>query len=446
MKKNNLFLALLFLIFANLCRAQIGTITGKGMSICQDYSFTVCPPQVITPDSYGTEKYLCDNNNYHGYIAFVPQGSGWRVEILSWKFVASGTGATISGIDPAGNTITHTFAAGDILKPSAYTTISGVDYVTFQINGLPIGSGFTVKKTNFQIALTASAQLASFLLGTTSTGLQGSSTASGSHTWTVYRANACNVSPYTLLGTFNTQTFSIDSPGPCYYVIHKLVTSCGEICAAQFTCASACEEKVCNLMVPSGLSIRKEGLKDILTWIAVSGATSYAIEININDPACCDGEKLSSSPIIIQPIHTNSYALDFTSLGIDPDKVKCYSWRVIAYCPDGGKSMSGFQCSSESISGRSMGINVKKLENIQVNVYPNPAKGLISIEIINNNTDYSIDILDITGKRIKAFDKIKSSDNKSNIKWNTDSLSQGEYLIKITTSDNQVFFKKFIKE
>jgi hypothetical protein len=58
--------------------ACIGTLTGTGMSVCNQYSFNISPTQTITPLNYGSQNYFC-NNTTQPDVSFNIMGSVWRV-------------------------------------------------------------------------------------------------------------------------------------------------------------------------------------------------------------------------------------------------------------------------------------------------------------------------------------------------------------------------------
>lgn len=238
MKKLNLFLLVLLSAISVKTFAQIGTLTGTGMAVCNQYSFTICPGTVLTPLNYGSQNYACDMRT-HEDVSFVNQGPYWRVEIRSWNFVTSGCSANVAGLDTNNNPVSFTLNAGDVLTPPTYTTVGASIYVTFSINGTP--TGIMMNRANFQITLNAPSN-ASFWLTTTNGGLQGYSTVTGSHVWTVYSTPNGNAGPYTYIGTYYTASISINTGGPCYYVRHQITTEeCGESCCAQSICASDCD-------------------------------------------------------------------------------------------------------------------------------------------------------------------------------------------------------------
>ncbi len=75
-----------------------------------------------------------------------------------------------------------------------------------------------------------------------------------------------------------------------------------------------------------------------------------------------------------------------------------------------------------------------------ISIYPNPSKNYITIQNkANADGNFEYQIIDITGRII--------TNGKSvfNANINTESLSNGNYILKITIDSNEVAFKKFIK-
>lgn len=144
----------LFLCGLNPIKAQLGVLTGSGMATCAEYSFSICPNQTITPLNYMTEHFVCNGQSTIS-VAFVNQGNGWRVAEHSWRFVATGSSAIISGIGTNLLPTSLTFNQGLTLSPINYFTSGGNSYVTFQVNTTPFPTQITLNKTNFNISLTA---------------------------------------------------------------------------------------------------------------------------------------------------------------------------------------------------------------------------------------------------------------------------------------------------
>lgn len=144
MKKAYLFLLLFFKL--SLSFAQVGTLTGTGMSICNLYSFSVCPTQTITPLNYGSQGYACSNTTQPD-VSFNIQGSSWRVMKYNWFFSATVAGQ-VRGYDNTGALQSFTFAATNTITPLSY---SGT-YVQFAINGTSTGP--LMSQANFSISVT----------------------------------------------------------------------------------------------------------------------------------------------------------------------------------------------------------------------------------------------------------------------------------------------------
>jgi hypothetical protein len=65
--------------------ACLGTMTGTGMSVCNQFSFNITPSQPITPFNYGSQNYSC-NNTTQPDVSFNIMGGGWRVNKFGWFF------------------------------------------------------------------------------------------------------------------------------------------------------------------------------------------------------------------------------------------------------------------------------------------------------------------------------------------------------------------------
>lgn len=83
-----------------------------------------------------------------------------------------------------------------------------------------------------------------------------------------------------------------------------------------------------------------------------------------------------------------------------------------------------------------------KSENL-IYIYPNPVENFISIEMIDKNTVViNATILDMSGKKV-----IEVKFDGRNIKTiNTKNIQNGFYYLKLTDSNNNIFYRKFIKE
>jgi hypothetical protein len=79
-----------------------------------------------------------------------------------------------------------------------------------------------------------------------------------------------------------------------------------------------------------------------------------------------------------------------------------------------------------------------------VSVYPNPAKDVIRVNLEQSAGDYNVAIYDLLGRQVisNSFNNLNGS-NELEIPIN--SLSNGQYLIKLTNKDNS-YATKFIKQ
>lgn len=201
---------LIFLILSIKIKSQIGTLTGWGMSICNQYSFSICPGQIITPLNYGNLWFNCLAVSMPD-VSFTTMGSNWRVAKHNWTFVATGGNALVSGVNQFNATVTTTFAAGSVLSPATYSTVNGINYVTFAINNSTIP--LTVQEANFQIQLIGQSSLATTNSVSICAGQSAVLNASGAtnFTWSPLNisAQSVTVNPlsttiYTLTGNYGT--------------------------------------------------------------------------------------------------------------------------------------------------------------------------------------------------------------------------------------------------
>lgn len=81
--------------------------------------------------------------------------------------------------------------------------------------------------------------------------------------------------------------------------------------------------------------------------------------------------------------------------------------------------------------------------NNNVNVYPNPAKDILTIQLNNHFTPGLIKIFDLRGAVIKMLDYKKIQ--QGTIIINTGNLTNGTYLLYASDKSGNIFTKKFIK-
>ncbi len=125
--------------------ACLGTMTGTGMSVCNQFSFNITPSQTITPFNYGSQNYSC-NNTTQPDVSFNIMGGGWRVNKFGWFFSAT-TAGQVSGYNSLGVLQTFTFSPSNTITPLSY---SGT-FAQMAING--VATGPLLSQTNFSISL-----------------------------------------------------------------------------------------------------------------------------------------------------------------------------------------------------------------------------------------------------------------------------------------------------
>lgn len=91
--------------------------------------------------------------------------------------------------------------------------------------------------------------------------------------------------------------------------------------------------------------------------------------------------------------------------------------------------------------------NDSKGNNALLHVFPNPAKGAVSFDIeTGSETEFILMITDLSGKVVRIFDNMRTTNKKASIRWNTESLAKGAYMVKVQTADRQVIDKKLLVE
>jgi hypothetical protein len=149
--KTCLLLLVLFWLMPGATKAQTtGIMKGKGMSICQTFTFAATAGNPITPLNYGSQNYACTGATSDD-ISFNPQGTTWRVEKTTWQFTTTTTaGGTLTGKDGMGNTLSPVFLPmGQTLQPAGYVMVGTTPCVKLQLAGSFIG---TYDQTMFSIS------------------------------------------------------------------------------------------------------------------------------------------------------------------------------------------------------------------------------------------------------------------------------------------------------
>ena len=93
----------------------------------------------------------------------------------------------------------------------------------------------------------------------------------------------------------------------------------------------------------------------------------------------------------------------------------------------------------EITEGQTLSSEVYSLD--QITVFPNPADDYITVKSNHNLDDAIISMFDLNGRRVLNY-KNESDDGIINVSG----LSAGEYILRIITSDQDIYSKKIIKK
>lgn len=99
-------------------------------------------------------------------------------------------------------------------------------------------------------------------------------------------------------------------------------------------------------------------------------------------------------------------------------------------------------CFSACVSCALAGMNEYTTEISNVKMFPNPTINSSVVEFEKKDVDYSIAIMDLTGRTLKTYFSIRGE----SVTVNRDNLSSGIYLVNITDSDNARSSSKLIIE
>lgn len=379
MKKITTISIILFIALYPTVKAQTGTLTGWGMSVCQQFSFGICPGEIITPFNYGTQPWACNSNSMPD-VSFLNQGASWRVAQHNWDFVASGSAAEISGVDQSNTTISWTFSPGAVLSPSVYTMTNGFEYITFAINNSTIP--FTVRKDNFQIQLTATTTPISANSTTICAGQNSTLTASGatSYSW----------NPGNLTGTS--------------VVVNPLVTTVYSITATNGLCTFGKNQATVTVKPAPLVSIAGNTLvcRGKSVNLTASGAQSYSWSLGGTLPT-----------ITVSPLTTTSYTVNGTGTN------GCHANAII--------TVSVSEC---------LGL-IDGLQDKEIRVFPNPFIDKINIANTGNLSFDAVIITDVLGKIVYSTHELVESENHFHLPV----LPSGLYFFRIEGGGRQLIYK-----
>jgi hypothetical protein len=430
-------------IGSNLNYITIGNLQSSAGTTLSS-PLTVCNSQIGNQSYYYIDDVSMSVVNCAPYLEFA--GS-------SYEICEGNTGSLVMQYPPGNfnmaitdltnNTVIYNGVATSNFSVSPTTTTTYQVILTNQNNpGCSTTSYFTVT-----VLPGPDASFSPWFLGGS---LQLQSGAPGTHNWEVWGSYTGNVGTYTYVGSYDYNYFALNAGVNCYFIRHTVTNDCGTDCKAMSVCNANCDWQPCGLQAPTNLYIDYSTYT--FNWNPVAGADHYVIEIILDDPACCGDPSGPLSILNIRTIttYTNSHTLNYAA-DIGDAIWSCYSWRVLAVCPNGASTLSDPQCiGTGSHDHRNAplddnNINTESLTALRV--YPNPTKGLTTFEIeTGKDLEFGIEIFDINGKSIKTFSNIKSTGKRTLINWDTESFSKGTYLVRVTTSDHQIINSTLIVE
>lgn len=89
---------------------------------------------------------------------------------------------------------------------------------------------------------------------------------------------------------------------------------------------------------------------------------------------------------------------------------------------------------------------LNETENI-ISVSPNPVTENLTVTLNQNNSElFTIELIDVTGRKIKTFTNNESLSKENNVVLNLETIQTGIYFLKITGSNNTSITKKIIKQ
>jgi len=89
--------------------------------------------------------------------------------------------------------------------------------------------------------------------------------------------------------------------------------------------------------------------------------------------------------------------------------------------------------------------SIDELSSSEIQVYPNPSTGLINVSIVGFGQEYTISIIDISGKTIEMSEITNASSEKALNTFDLTRYSKGMYFVKINNSNKNTFQKIIIQ-
>ena len=300
---------------------------------------------------------------------------------------------------------------------------------------------------SFNIGVTLTGQIQTVSTGTTNPNV--------TNEWYLLSSPTANAGPYTLL---LTQTLPINNytalNGVYYFVIHKVKSTCGEICYGQSICRNCGVNRqpiigVINCNILDNITLEANTCKTPekpisncdkkeLSWTGNPQAVYYQVEITFNDPKCC---KTNLKPSI------KIFETDLEYLNLETiikENYNCFSWRVRANCSRKTKQFSDwsesncFTClviNPRKLTEKTEALNLKNQVINKPTVSPNPNNGVMELEMkTKNELILSVDVFNSSGILIKSISEARYSDGIFINQLDLKSVSKGLYLLIFKTN------------
>lgn len=181
------------------------------------------------------------------------------------------------------------------------------------------------------------------------------------------------------------------------------------------------------------------------TYLWSNGSTESTISVNMagtyqvigyNAAGC---SSMSSTEVHVwQP-----QSSDFTIVVND----SCYTWNNETYCASGDYTQilhTTHGCDSVVTLHLTITVGVEDYENSTFTIFPNPTKGLVNVQFLQNmaqSTDYKIQLFDIYGKLLQVIPVSSES-----IQIDLEPYAKGVYVINATSNGTVYAIQKVVKQ
>lgn len=163
----------------------------------------------------------------------------------------------------------------------------------------------------------------------------------------------------------------------------------------------------------------------VIAWTAPEGSTSWQINYGEMDFIADQGTlvDVSENPFTLTGLERNSY----------------YDVYVRNQCTENVYSV----WSTPVVSFQTTNVGIDAVEAAQLQIYPNPATGAVTISISGQNGMVKIDIVDINGRTVVSDNLQCDTDCVKTM--NVESLSQGAYFVRIVGEEVNMVKKLIVR-